>query len=406
MKIGFIADARSPTAQGWFRATAAATSARLAVLSTHPCDAGVVDADEFHEVPVAFSGLARRGRAAAAGYVLPAPRLRRGRALRDLVSRVRLALGPATIPAAAFRARRILERSRVDVVHGIQLAYGGFLAARAAGRRPVVVSTWGSDFTLYANRSMVMARLARDTLRRADALVCDCEADARRARERGFDDGRLLIVLPAVGGVDTRALSPGPRDRALLARLGIPAEKRIVLNPRGVRLYVRTDTWLRAVPRVLRSRPDTVFVGTGLDGSSEAQNLVRKLGIAHAVRLLPTLPRGDLVGLYRAADVLASITTHDGTPISLLEGMASGCVPVCGDIPSIREWVIPGETGMLVDPDDPESVAEAIVRVLADDAFRARASKAARETVLDRADRDVVAPKIAALYERAKEARR
>ena len=46
--------------------------------------------------------------------------------------------------------------------------------------------------------------------------------------------------------------------------------------------------------------------------------------------------------------------------------MAIGCLPVCGDIESIREWITNGENGILVDPTDPYALAEAVQRGIVD----------------------------------------
>jgi glycosyltransferase involved in cell wall biosynthesis len=58
--------------------------------------------------------------------------------------------------------------------------------------------------------------------------------------------------------------------------------------------------------------------------------------------------------------VSVSITDRDGTPNSLLEAMAAGAIPVCGDLPSIREWIEPGRNGFLAAYDDPLAVAGAL----------------------------------------------
>jgi glycosyltransferase involved in cell wall biosynthesis len=67
-----------------------------------------------------------------------------------------------------------------------------------------------------------------------------------------------------------------------------------------------------------------------------------------------------VLSLFRRAEVSISITDQDGTPNSLLEAMAAGAIPVCGDLPSIREWVVPGKNGFLAAFNDPAAVADAL----------------------------------------------
>ncbi|MGE5123288.1 MAG: glycosyltransferase, partial [Acidobacteriaceae bacterium] len=68
--------------------------------------------------------------------------------------------------------------------------------------------------------------------------------------------------------------------------------------------------------------------------------------------------------LFRRSQISVSITEHDGTPNTLLEAMACGSFPIAGDIESLREWIRPGENGLLVDPDDPRGLAEAIIQAI------------------------------------------
>ena len=67
-----------------------------------------------------------------------------------------------------------------------------------------------------------------------------------------------------------------------------------------------------------------------------------------------------MLSLFGRAEVSVSITDQDGTPNSLLEAMAAGAVPVCSDLPSIREWIEHGSNGFIAAFDDPQAVASAL----------------------------------------------
>ncbi len=92
---------------------------------------------------------------------------------------------------------------------------------------------------------------------------------------------------------------------------------------------------------------------------------VQELGVAAQVELLPKQTRAQMADLFRRRAVVVSPTTHDGTPNTLLEAMACGCLPVVGDLESLREWITPGVNGLLVDlrhpagagPGDPDCPA-------------------------------------------------
>jgi len=102
--------------------------------------------------------------------------------------------------------------------------------------------------------------------------------------------------------------------------------------------------------------------------------------------LLASLPHIEMAGLFRSAQVVVSPTTHDGTPNTLLEALACGCFPVAGDLESIREWIIPGENGLLVDAGDPIALAAAILRGLNEPALRRQAAERNAVIIAERAE--------------------
>jgi len=83
---------------------------------------------------------------------------------------------------------------------------------------------------------------------------------------------------------------------------------------------------------------------------------------------------------------LVSPSTHDGTPNSLIEGMASGCFPICGDLESIREWITDGVNGLLIDPSKPQELADAILLALNDESLRRQALEENQKIIASRAE--------------------
>jgi len=83
---------------------------------------------------------------------------------------------------------------------------------------------------------------------------------------------------------------------------------------------------------------------------------------------------------------VVSPSVHDGTPNSLLEGMACGCFPVAGDLEPIREWITQGQNGLLVNPNDPVSIAEGILLALEREDLRREAAGLNGEIIASRAE--------------------
>ncbi|MDH5507286.1 MAG: glycosyltransferase family 4 protein [Anaerolineae bacterium] len=357
MRILYIADGRSPTALNWMSYFVERRH-EVHLASTYPCQPEL-DLASVQIVPVAFSGAAGAGSGAASrGGVL------RRVSTAGLRTKVRQWLGPLTLRRAARQLNSIYEQIQPDLIHAMRIPYEGMLAAMAEPNAPLLVSVWGNDFTLHAKATPVLAALTRRTMQRVMAVHADTRRDIRLAGEWGLPAERRRIVLPGAGGIQPEIFYPAET----------PPQAPVVINARGLRAYVRNDTFFKAIPRVLAKRPEARFVCPAMGGEAEADGWVNSLGIADGVQLLPRQSREQMAALFRQAQVAVSPSEHDGTPNSLLEAMACGCFPVAGDIDSLREWVTPGENGLLVDPGDVEALAAAIVRGLEDAALRGRAA--------------------------------
>lgn len=406
MHILLVADGRSPNTHRWVQAVTA-QGHRITLVSSFPCQpVPGVEADVI--MPVAFGAMAgRQGPAHTASTASPRPAnpIRAAvRAFRAPFLAGRYLLGPLTLAWYGPRFRRFVQRVQPDLVHALRIPYEGMLAAYTPPGVPMAVSIWGNDLTLHARGSAAMARRTRGCLARADALLADAGRDIRLGRAWGFSAAKLSLVVPGSGGIDLAEIE---RTR-LNARQGVyeaaletlPPDTPLVFNPRGFRTgSVRNDTFFQAIPLVLERRPGVAFACAAMAGQPEALRWLDQLNLHGKVELLPLLPQAHVWRLFLRAQISASISQHDGTPNSLLEAMALGCFPIAGDIESLREWITPGVNGLLVPPDSPTALAEAILLALDSPALRQRAAAENARIIGQRAEAGVVGAKIEALYQ-------
>lgn len=399
MHILMVADGRSPITQRWCKAVAA-LGHQITLVSTFPCPT-LAYHQSTHVLPVAFANLA--GSQSGSGK----PGERPG-ALRRAVSRSRglflsgrYVLGPLTLPRYGRELRRIIAETKPDLVHALRVPFEGMLAAYTPPEIPLVVSIWGNDLTYHARGSLLMRALTEQTLRRADGLLADARRDLRLGQLWGFQAERPSLAVPGGAGIDLaemhRLRATSEQSFSDLLPAGVP----LVVNPRGFRPgSVRNDVFFQAIPLVLERMPKTYFTCTAMAGQAEALQWIERLKIWGHIRLLPHLPQSQLWDLFNHASVLVSISAHDGTPNSFLEGLACGCFPVVGDIESLREWVIPGVNGYLVPPDNPAALAEALVSALSRPELRSAAAEYNLRLIQTRAEASLVRAQIEVFYNR------
>ncbi len=365
MKILFIADVRSPISQNWIRHFVKRGD-EVYLASTFAGEAGFPLAG-FAFIPVAFSAVKRSERASRRGASLTV----------GLRTRIRQWLAPLTLPAAARRLRAFVERVQPDLIHAMRIPYEGMVAASALGCDwRLILSVWGNDFTLHARATPLMSAHTRKALQAAAALHADCERDIRLAAQWGFDSAKPTLVAPGNGGIRADVFYPPSQ----------PVREPVIVNPRGFRAYVRNDSFFRAIPLALKEIPDAKFIFSAMQGEPQALRWAKELGIEHAVTFNPPVSHAQMAELFRAAQIVASPSVHDGTPNSLLEGMACGCFPVAGDLESIREWIRHGENGLLFDSSDPQAIAAALLSALKNEDLRRRAAGLNARLVAERAE--------------------
>jgi len=389
MRILFVADGRSPIALNWM-SYFVDRGYQVHLVSTYLCEPELALAS-LDILPVAMSS--------SAGD-LQAPASQLGRLIKiipvSMRTAIRQRLGPYTIPKAAHQMNGIIERVQPDLVHAMRIPYEGMLVAMSEPRVPLLVSVWGNDFTLHAPATSRMRQLTKLTLQRAKALHTDCERDRRLAYVWGFSKRKPAIVLPGAGGIQMDIFYPSSQLNAGDTNQAHAT----VINPRGIRAYVCNEAFFRAIPIVLVKRPGTRFVCPAMAGEAIAEHWVEEFGVQTNVELLPRQTRGQMADLYRQSQVAVSPSTHDGTPNTLLEAMACGCFPVAGDIESLREWITPGANGLLVDPHDPQAIADAILTALEHLELRVRAKHFNLELIFTRAEYIQVMKKAEQFYKK------
>jgi glycosyltransferase involved in cell wall biosynthesis len=372
MRLLFVADGRSPIAINWIRFFVERGD-EVHLASTFACQPEM-DLASLDITPVAFSGIKR-----STPLTPTRPASSKALGLRVPI-RVRTALrhylGPLTITRSAKKLRTVIERVQPELIHAIRIPYEGMLAADAYNGTPLLVSVWGNDFTLHGPSTRLMRHYTRWTMQVANALHADCQRDIRLAQEWGFPAKRPTLVTPGSGGIHMDIFFPPEKL----------VDEPVVINPRGFRAYVRNDAFFKAIPLVLKEIPNARFLCASMAGEAQAMQWIKELGIEQAVELLAPMPHAQMAEVYRRAAVLVSPSVHDGTPNTLLEGMASGCFPVAGDLESIREWITDGENGLLTDATNPDSLAESIVRALKSKDLREQAAGLNAKRIVERAE--------------------
>ena len=255
--------------------------------------------------------------------------------------------------ARAFTGALIERRPDLIVVGHAGLAPLAWLAKRVLGVR-YVVWVHGVEVGRLRSRAQVAG------LRHADRLVAVSRHTSRELST--FDSsvaGRTVVLPSAVrdrfrpgGGADVRRQLGLDREPILLtvARYD-PGER-----------YKGYDLVVRALPAVLRRRPDVRYVLVGQGGDlPRVRTLARELGVDHAVVCAGAVTDDALPAWYNACDLFVMPSRGEGLGLVFIEALACGKPVIAGDRDGARDALLDGRLGRLVDPDDAGRLADAIL---------------------------------------------
>ncbi|HSL75368.1 MAG TPA: glycosyltransferase, partial [Candidatus Limnocylindrales bacterium] len=213
-----------------------------------------------------------------------------------------------------------------------------------------------------------------DVTAAADRVIAECPQDEDDlVRLYGADPARVTIV-PC--GYDPAEFSPRDQTEARLA-LGIDPEERVILQLGRIVRRKGIDTVIEALGRLrhVYHEPARLLVVGGQDRNADRHRdeelarlmaLAETLGVADLVTFVGRRDRAELAAFYAAADVFVSTPWYEPFGITPLEAMACGTPVVGSNVGGIKYSVRDGETGFLVEPRDPDALADRLARLLGD----------------------------------------
>jgi len=287
------------------------------------------------------------------------------------------------------------DRLRVDVDVMLQdeLAHPSLVLANRGLSYPIVSVVHHLRASEPRRLSPLYRAVERRYLAGVDGVVCNSAATRDAVAALGVDPDAAVVAPPAGDRFD-----PAIDDDAIAARaaslgdVGDGSDARDDASvddhtPEPLRVaFVGNveprkglDTLVEGVARA-DAAVDLTVVGRAVDEShvADVRRLVRERGLGDRVRFAGRLSDDALAAVLRESHVLAVPSRYEGFGIVYLEGMSFGLPAIASRAGGANETVTDGETGVLVDPDDPAAVARALDAFASDPARLVEMGRAAR----------------------------
>lgn len=287
-----------------------------------------------------------------------------------------------SILAAWKQVRQLCRENRYDIVH-CHSPIGGVVARLAARKlrkqgTKVIYTAHGFHFFRGAplKNWLLFYPVEKLCARMTDVLITINREDYELAKQK-MHAGKV-VSIPGIG-LDTNRFDPTLSENpSLRQELGVGETDRVILSVGELSRRKNHGVILRALAKIPQKNIKYVICGIGPQEDALRQ-LAEELGISDRLILLGY--RRDIPQLLHMADVYAFPSLQEGLPVALMEAMAMGKAVVCSRIRGNTDLITQGQGGFLADTDDVAAYAQAITRLLSDDALRQRMGSTNRQTI-------------------------
>jgi len=273
---------------------------------------------------------------------------------------------------------RLVRRINPDLIHAHFIAKYGFHLP-LLGFHPSIVSAWGDDILILPKRSALINYFTKKVLLSVDLVY----AVSMNLKNHIIQDFKVstgkVTYLPI--GVDTSFFPEKKVYRNNNCSVLTIFSNRKFSSVYDIESLIQGFYLAFQRERALR----LILKGDGPE-EKKLKNLVKTLHLDEVVTFKKRTGYSEIPHDLVLADIFITTAISDGTPVSLLEAMASGLPCIATNVGGIPEWITDGENGVLISPRDPSQIAEKILMLAASPDKRTTLGKKARETVVERAE--------------------
>ena len=276
-------------------------------------------------------------------------------------------------------ARWRLRYLQPDIVHAHFAPTYGAIAA-FSGYHPFVLSVWGSDIIWHNSSPMpwFLSLINRYALKRADMITATSQFLIRRTKAF-ISSSRKIQHIPF--GIDCQYFTPKLSNSLDLDfqefRIGFVKKLASIYGP---------DILIKALPLILQEVPQARLIMAGReDQKKQLQRLAKNLGIADKIKFLGFVPHEQVPPLLNTFFVFVNPSIcQESFGVSILEASACEIPVVATKVGGVPEVCLDQQTGFLVPPNDPKSLARVIIQLAHNVPRRRQIGQAARNFVLNR----------------------
>ena len=269
-----------------------------------------------------------------------------------------------------FLLRKTIKDYKPNIIHAHYASSYGIIGMLSRFR-PFILSVWGSDIYFFPYRNYINRKLIKYVIRYSDRV---CSTSLAMKKIIATEYQRLDVDLIPFG-IDTD-----------LFKLNINSNNQFTIGTiKSIEEHNGIDCMLEAAKIIIhdfKKEVKVLIVGAG-SLLKEMQQKTSELNLNDNVTFTGYIPHENVIKYYNKLSVFVAVSTRESFGVSILEAAAIGIPSITSGVGGLKEVNIEGKTGLIVSPNDPMKLAQAILLLYEDENFRRKLGNNARKRVVE-----------------------
>lgn len=298
-----------------------------------------------------------------------------------------------------YLIRQHIKTWKPDLVHALELQNAGYSTARAYDglevktRPKLLITNYGSEIVWFRKFPKHLKKL-QHLVDLADAFSAECARDVRLAKEIGFK-GIVLATIPVSGGINSQKEMADSRAVESASRRSIAVKG--YQNVWGQALNALKA--IEAVAPQLHGMTIEIF-SCNRRTILESAKVAKRAGLKIIAHRKHSLRHVDVLNILQRSVAYIGLSKSDGISTSMIEAMSQGAIPIQSNSSCGSEWLENERDGFLVHYSDVDAVSCALLKIIQDKDFVAKAQNRNFETIAKRYDQKILSEVARGYYSR------
>ncbi len=266
--------------------------------------------------------------------------------------------------------KRMIKNFNPDIVHAHYSSSYGLLGLMS-GFRPLITSVWGSDIYYFPYKNIFNKWLTKLIINYSDK-ICSTSVAMKQLIEREY---RRFDIEVISFGIDLDLFKPSYKSKKKITVGTIKS----IENHNGI------DCFIDAAKIIIRDyKKDISFIIVG-EGSlkEKMQQRASNLKIENKIKFIGFVNHQNVIEYYNDISIFIAVSTRESFGVAVLEAAACEIPSITSNIGGLVEVNLHNETGIVIEPNNPEKLAESILMLYEDENLRSKLGKNARKRVVE-----------------------